>query len=189
MVDGAVASGRSASVGGAKPGLQDCGLQGRLLERTPQCAQCATPGAAMREARRRRPTREWVCPRPPQLTWRARRDYKPGATAACAVRNSPGSLEALPKEGGARGPGRFVGRGASAAEAEFVIWSQRREADLSTEQARSQAPARLPRPQRHGRRPQGPQRAPRARPQASFGLIFLRPPQAAAGEHPRDEGA
>ena len=63
---------------------------------------------------------------------------------------------------------------------------ERREADLSTEQARSQAPARLPRPQRHGRRPQGSRRASRARPQASFGLIL---PSAAIGRPPASSPA
>jgi hypothetical protein len=57
-----------------------------------------------------------------QLTWRAPRDYKPGATAACAVTNSPGSFEALPKAGDARGPGRSVG-GASAGAADLASWS------------------------------------------------------------------
>ncbi len=41
-----------------------------------------------------------------------------------------------------------------------------READLSTQQTGAQAPSRLPRPPRHGRRPQGSRRPPRARPQA-----------------------
>ena len=42
-----------------------------------------------------------------------------------------------------------------------------READLSTQQTGAQAPSRFSRPSGHRRRPQGPRRAPRARPQAS----------------------
>jgi ribonuclease P protein component len=41
-----------------------------------------------------------------------------------------------------------------------------READLSTQQIGAQAPPWLPCPPRHRRRPQGPRRAPRTRPQA-----------------------
>ena len=114
----------------------------------------------------------------PQLTWRARRDYKPGATAAAPSGILPARSKLPLKEGGARGPGRFVAGGARVAKADLAIWSQRREADLSTEQARSQAPARLPQPLGDGRRPQSPQRASRARPQASLRLILL---EAAAG--------
>jgi ribonuclease P protein component len=46
-----------------------------------------------------------------------------------------------------------------------------READLSTEQARSQAPPRLPRAHGNYRRPQGALRAPQDRPQAAQRLI------------------
>jgi len=42
-----------------------------------------------------------------------------------------------------------------------------READLSTQQTGAQAPSRFPCPSRHSRRPQGPRRSPRPRPQAS----------------------
>jgi ribonuclease P protein component len=46
----------------------------------------------------------------------------------------------------------------------------RRETDLSAEQAGAQAPPRLPRPHGNGRRPQGHRRPPPARPQAPVGL-------------------
>ena len=54
------------------------------------------------------------------------------------------------------------------------LWSSRREADLSTEQARSQAPPRVSRANGDRRRTQGAERAPRARPQAPFGLTAIR---------------
>jgi ribonuclease P protein component len=44
------------------------------------------------------------------------------------------------------------------------------EAHLPAEQSRAQAPARLPDPVCHGRRAQGPGRAPRPRPQEAVGL-------------------
>jgi ribonuclease P protein component len=63
-----------------------------------------------------------------------------------------------------------------------------READLSTEQTRAQAPPRLSRAHADGRRPQGAERAPRARPQAPVGLTAIcaasapRPPRSHAAE-------
>ena len=53
----------------------------------------------------------------------------------------------------------------------LIDFGDNREADLSTQQARAQAPARLPRPHGDGRRPQGVERAPRPRPQEAFRLI------------------
>src|SRR6476619_6396361 len=50
-----------------------------------------------------------------------------------------------------------------------------READLSTQQTGAQAPARLPRPSCHDRRPQGSRRAPCAWPQASERLSRASP--------------
>jgi ribonuclease P protein component len=49
------------------------------------------------------------------------------------------------------------------------------EAHLPAEQARAQAPARLPRPDGDRRRPQGPDGAPRPRPQAPVGLNAAAP--------------
>jgi ribonuclease P protein component len=49
------------------------------------------------------------------------------------------------------------------------------EADLSAEQYRAQAPARLPQPQRHAGRPQGACSPPRARPRQAFCLSDLSP--------------
>jgi ribonuclease P protein component len=51
----------------------------------------------------------------------------------------------------------------------------KRETHLSTEQARAQAPTRLSHAHGDKGRPQGHRRAPRARPQAAFGLKALRP--------------
>lgn len=53
-------------------------------------------------------------------------------------------------------------------------WSYCRETDLSTEQARPQAPARFPRPHEHGRRRQSHRAPPFEGPQAPLGLASLR---------------
>jgi ribonuclease P protein component len=51
------------------------------------------------------------------------------------------------------------------------LWRPTGETDLPTQQARSQAAARLPRPDGDGRRPQGAEQAPRPRAQDAFRLI------------------
>jgi len=66
------------------------------------------------------------------------------------------------------GEGRAWWSGPGRPERTLEIW--RGEADLSTEQARSQAPARLSRAYGNRRRPQGRGGAPRPRPQAAFRL-------------------
>ena len=53
-----------------------------------------------------------------------------------------------------------------------IFWSERREADLSTEQARSQATPWVSRTHGNSRRSQGAERSPRARPQTLVGLAI-----------------
>jgi large subunit ribosomal protein L34 len=81
-------------------------------------------------------------PRRPQLTCLARRDYKPGATAAAPSGILPARSRLPLTEGGARGPGRFVAGGASAAETDFAIGVK----DVK----RTYQPSKLVRKRRHG---------------------------------------
>ena len=151
-------------------GPMNIGLMGRFLNRSrareqPLCAilmrrLVRSPG---RERRRRQPPR-----RAGELTFRPRSainppdfDPRPVLTRCCCSE----ALRRLARIRVSSGSIRMKCRGRTTVE-------KAREAHLSTEQARPQASARLPRPDGDKRRPQGHCCTSCTRPEASFSLIL-----------------
>ena len=120
-----------------------------------------------------------------ELTSATRRAYKPPARFISRPHFS--RLASRLEMAARRGPGSPVVRDCSSLVA-GRLWSERREADLSTEQARSQATPWVSRTHGDSRRSQGAERSPRARPQALVGLA-IRAGSARPSPRPRGPNA